>query len=142
MVDPLPEPQRYTGHLIRRAQQRHNALWQAEVSEKVSSVQYAVLAILEREPGISQNDLGRHLSLDRSTIADLIRRMRRRGVVSREQDPEDRRRNVLALTEQGRTEFDELRPGVEHVEALLTGGLSADERTLLRGLLQTVLAQD
>jgi DNA-binding MarR family transcriptional regulator len=70
-----PEPLRHTGHLIRRAQQRHAALWQEHVSAEVSSVQYAALAVLERMPGASQSELGAELDLDRSTIADIVSRL-------------------------------------------------------------------
>ena len=51
-VDPEEsEPLRYTGHLLRRAQQVHLAVWQREVSNEVTSVQFAALAVLDRVGG-------------------------------------------------------------------------------------------
>lgn len=134
-----PEPLRYTGHLLRRAQQLHATLWIRMVSHEVTSVQFAALAVLERRPGISQRDLGGELDLDRSTIADMVTRMARRGVVTREQSASDRRRNTLSLTPEGRAELTQLRPGVQEVEAALTTALSADERATLRSLLRILL---
>lgn len=139
-MEELPEPYRYTGHLIRRAQQRHNALWQQEVSKRVSSVQYAALTTLQRSPGMSQNELGAALDLDRSTIADLVSRMVARGVISREQDATDRRRNLLHLTPLGAAEVNELRPGVERVNRLLTDPLDSQQTEQLRRLLRALLA--
>lgn len=135
-----PEPQRHTGHLIRRAQQRHLALWQEHVSTEVSSVQYAALTILERCPGASQSDLGAELDLDRSTIADLVARMERRGLIERRAHPSDRRRYALCLTDAGAAETIRLRPRVHMVNATLTEGMSAEQRTTLRALLQIVVS--
>jgi DNA-binding MarR family transcriptional regulator len=129
-----PEPLRHTGHLIRRAQQRHAALWQERVSAEVSSVQYAALAVLERMPGASQSELGAELDLDRSTIADLVSRLERRGVIERSPHESDRRRYSLRLTA-----VDRLRPLVSEANATLTEGLSAGELATLRMLLKRIL---
>lgn len=135
----VPQSLQYTGHLLRRAQQRHTALWNQEVSTSVSSVQFAALAVLEERPGISQAELGTALDLDRSTIADLVVRMLRRNLISREQSTGDRRRNVLAITEAGRAELAILKPGVARVEHELVGAMSPSDRDALWGLLATVL---
>lgn len=135
-----PEPLPHTGHLIRRVQQLHAALWSREVSTKVSSVQYAALVILEERPGISQRDLGEQLDLDRSTIADLVNRMTARGLIRREQSTEDRRRKVLDLTDEGARTLRAMHPDVDRVQELLTGGLSSAELSTLRHLLREVLA--
>ena len=129
----------HTGSLIRRAQQRHVAIWTQEVSTDVSSVQYASFLVLERRPGVSQRELGDELDLDRSTIADLTARMVRNGLVERVGDPQDKRRNTLYLTEHGRAQLDMLKPRVETVEHLLTQHLSSAERDALRCLLERML---
>jgi DNA-binding MarR family transcriptional regulator len=134
-----PEPLRHTGHLIRRAQQRHAALWQERVSAEVSSVQYAALAVLERMPGASQSELGAELDLDRSTIADIVSRLERRGVIERSPHESDRRRYSLRLTAAGLAEVDRLRPLVSEANATLTEGLSAGELATLRMLLKRIL---
>jgi DNA-binding MarR family transcriptional regulator len=129
----------HTGNLIRRAQQRHVAIWLREVSGEVTSVQFAVLLVLEQRPGISQRELGDELDLDRSTIGELATRMMRNGAVERVADPQDKRRMTLYLTAQGQAQLDELRPRVERVEQLLTEPLSAAERDTLRNLVERVL---
>ena len=129
----------YTGHLLRRAQQLHVAVWLRDVSSETSSVQFAVLTVLDHRPGASQRDLGRALDLDRSTIADLVARMMRRGLIERERDGDDRRRNVLQLTGAGRAELARLRPRVDAIEPALTAGLDPVEREELRRLLSRVL---
>ncbi len=131
----------HIGHLVRRAQQLHLALWNREVSLEVSSVQFTSLSVLSRRPGISQADLGAELDLDRSTIADLIERMVRNGLVSREQSTEDRRRKVLHLTDAGERTLIELRPRVDRVEVLLLEALTPERGEALRDMLLAMLAQ-
>lgn len=133
-------PSAYTGFLFRRAQQAHVAAWQREVSSTISSVQFGALSVLSRMPGSSQQDLCDELDLDRSTIADLVHRLERRGLIERRRDDADRRRNRLVLTGSGDDAFTELRPRVDEVERTLTNALSPDESRQLRALLTKVLA--
>lgn len=133
------EPLHYTGHLIRRAQQRHAALWQEQVSAEVSSVQFAALAVLERLPGASQSELGAELDLDRSTIADIVARLERRGVIDRTPHESDRRRYALRLTPAGHDELGRLRPFVDAANATLTAALNVSELSTLRILLKRIL---
>jgi len=133
------EPLRHTGHLLRRAQQLHLAVWLRDVCSETTSVQFAALTALDQRPRASQRELGRVLDLDRSTIADLVARMVRRRLIERERDEDDRRRNVLQLTAAGRDELARLRPRVEAIEPTVTGGLSPSERDELRRLLHRVL---
>ncbi len=135
------EPLRHTGHLLRRAQQLHLAVWLRDVSAETTSVQFAALTVLDQRPGASQRELGRVLDLDRSTIADLVTRMVRRGLIERERDTDDRRRNVLQLTPAGHDELAYLRPRVEAIEPTLTAGLRPSERDELRRLLYRILEQ-
>jgi len=132
---------RYTGSLVRRAQQRHLAVWLSEVSAEVTSVQYATLVVLQQTPGVNQRQLGDELDLDRSTIADLVARMVRHGLIERTSDPADKRSNVLFLTAAGRKQLTTLRPRVEGVERILTAALSPQECSELRRLLSALLAE-
>lgn len=141
MAEETREPQRFTGFLLRRAQQQHVATWLRIVGSEPTSIQYGVLSVLARRPGSAQKVLCEELDLDRSTIADLCVRLERNGLVSRSQDREDRRRNVLKLTEAGQAEFSRLGPLVEQVQAELSAGLSEAEIQQLRSLLNTMLTQ-
>lgn len=135
-----PEPQRHLGYLIRRAQQRHIAAWARWASTETSSVQYSILAVLERRGEASQRELCDDVDLDRSTVADLVARMQRRGLVERRRSAEDARRNTVCLTERGHDELERLRPRVEAVQNELAAGLSAEEGARLRELLELLLA--
>lgn len=133
------EPQRHTGFLLRRAQQKHLAIWQNLIPTDTTSVQYGVLAVIERRSGIAQKEICEELDLDRSTIADVCSRMEKNGLVTRKPAPEDRRRNVLELTEAGSAELNRLRPLVDDVQNELTSQLSAAELAQLRSILTRII---
>ncbi len=132
---------KFTGSLVRRAQQRHVAVWLSEVSAEITSVQYAALEILQRTPGVNQRQLGDELDVDRSTVADLVARMVRNGLIERSDDPVDRRSYVLSLAAAGSNQLAALRPRVEEVERILTSKLTPRESVELRRLLLALLPQ-
>jgi DNA-binding MarR family transcriptional regulator len=132
----------FTGYLIRRAQQAHVAVWQREVSTEISSPQFGVLSVLNQSPGQSQAKLCEELDLDRSTIADIVQRLDRRGLIERNRHQADRRRNVLYLTPMGLAEYERLLPRVGTLDHVLTSRLSDSEAAELRRLLAAVLDHD
>lgn len=131
----LPEPQRHVGNLIRRAQQLHLATWSRVASAEITSAQYSILAVLDRTGESSQRELCDEVDLDRSTVADLVRRMERSGLISRQRAAGDARRNVVTLTEHGAAERERLAPLVVEVQRELTGHMDpAESDALFRGL--------
>ena len=142
MSEETREPQRHTGFLLRRAQQRHVAAWQAVIAGDVTSVQYGVLAVLARRPGLAQKEICAELDLDRSTVADICSRMEKNGLLTRVAARDDRRRNVLDLTPEGNRELARLRPLVDAVQDRLTEQLSPEELEQLRMLLAKILSDE
>jgi DNA-binding MarR family transcriptional regulator len=130
----------YTGFLIRRAQQVHASLWLREASTEITSVQFGALNLLQLHPGIDQRTLGDYLQLDRSTIADVSRRLQRRGYIERDRDAADRRRNILQLTQLGVAVLTELQPRARRVNQILVGNLTERDRDELHRLLNILLA--
>lgn len=131
----LPEPQRHVGNLIRRAQQLHLATWARVVSAEITSAQYSILAVLHRLGEASQRELCDEVDLDRSTIADLVRRMEKADLIARRRAAGDARRNIVTLTELGEAEHARLAPLVIEVQRELTAHLDpAESVALFRGL--------
>ena len=131
----LPEPQRHVGNLIRRAQQLHLATWARIASPTVTSTQYSILAVLDRLGEASQRELCDEVDLDRSTVADLVRRMEKAQLIERRRAAADARRNVVTLTAHGAAERARLAPLVMEVPRELTGHLApAESAALFRGL--------
>src|SRR5215469_1273902 len=71
-------------HLMRRCHQFYGDLYAREsISQDLTKQQYLVLAALENHEatGISQTDLVESTGIDRSTLAEMMRRMLERGLV-------------------------------------------------------------
>ncbi|WP_238019782.1 MarR family winged helix-turn-helix transcriptional regulator [Dactylosporangium sp. AC04546] len=143
---PSPVPQavetdmyQQPGHLIRRAQQVHNWLWTTDVSNEVTSTQFAVLSAIASTPHIDQNSLSRQVSLDTSTVGDVVNRLLERGYVVRSRDPDDRRRNVLTLTEEGDRLHAVISVAASRMTERLVESLSEQDRDDLVRILQTLV---
>jgi DNA-binding MarR family transcriptional regulator len=90
------------GFRLRLAMQRHTALFMAEIPGRLTQTQFAALAKLLEVGACSQNYLGRLIYLDASTIKGVVDRLRARGLVAICDDPNDRRRRAVTLTDKGR----------------------------------------
>ncbi|MDA0241436.1 MAG: MarR family winged helix-turn-helix transcriptional regulator [Proteobacteria bacterium] len=91
------------GHLLRRAHQRHTAIFQANIADQqLTPLQFAALMKLADVGEASQNHLGRLTAMDAATMQGVIKRLIARGLIARRPDPDDRRRLLLTLTEDGR----------------------------------------
>ncbi len=99
---------------------------------------YAVLMALATEDGQSQRQLSARLGIHRNVMVSLIDGMESDGLVKRMPHPEDRRAFAITLTARAR----DLLPGLDEtghaLEGRVTAPLSAEEREVLRGLLQRV----
>ncbi len=94
------------------------------------------LAQLHRHPeGLRMNELSRHLMVTGGSITGLTDQLEREGLVQREQSPQDRRAFVLRLTPAGRAAFEAMAAVHEGWVIELLGGLNANERSTLHGLL-------
>ncbi|MCA9936935.1 MAG: MarR family transcriptional regulator [Ardenticatenaceae bacterium] len=71
-----------------------------EYGEKMSSLQYGILRMIQFEP-LTVSELGRRLGLNPSTLVRSVDALERKGLAQRGSDPQDRRRNPVALTEKG-----------------------------------------
>ncbi|AXI81153.1 MarR family transcriptional regulator [Peterkaempfera bronchialis] len=125
---PLLDAQRAVGYLIRVAQQVHTRLWNEHVGAELTAPQHAVLAVLDLEPGIDQRTVGERASLDKATMAEMVSRLVRRGLLLRRRDPSDGRRNLLSLSPVGQESLHRCTPGVREVQRLLLEPLDEADR--------------
>ena len=95
--------QQSPGHLLRRAQQYADDLYKAEVGANGPTArQFTVLHTVGADEGLSQTDLVRRTGIDRSTLADMISRMTKKGWLARSRTKDDARANAVKLTAEGR----------------------------------------
>lgn len=121
------------GHLLRRLQQISAANWSIQVSSSVTSAQFAVLNCLIENHGLDQTTLGQLAFLDRATMAELAVRMAKRGLISRDRDPSDRRRWIISITDQGVATHRDMAEKSVNMNSALFSVLNEEEiETLMR----------
>lgn len=97
-----------------------------------------VLVLMEREAPTSVGDLGTELRLDSGTLTPLLKRLEGAGLVRRERDPEDERRVLVDLTDQGWA----LEKRLAEIPTKLMASMrvTVDEAMALRDQLDTLIA--
>jgi DNA-binding MarR family transcriptional regulator len=127
------------GFLLRRAHQRATSIFTGNFSDlNLTPTQFAALAKIADRGGVSQNLLGRMTAMDPATMKGVIDRLLERGLITRRPDPDDRRRAVLELTEQGMALLQEAVPqGFRTTEDTLQP-LTRDERQRFLSLLSKI----
>ncbi|MFG3345914.1 MarR family winged helix-turn-helix transcriptional regulator [Streptomyces sp. NPDC048018] len=128
----------HPGHLARRLQQAHHLMWTTMVSEEITSPQFGVLNALTAEPGLDQRTVGERVALDRSTIAEVVGRLIRRGLLDKVRDPADGRRFLLRLTPEGTRAHRKLTVRTARMNQVFLAPLSAEEQALFLSLLRRV----
>ncbi|MGZ4594674.1 MAG: MarR family winged helix-turn-helix transcriptional regulator [Actinomycetes bacterium] len=94
------------------------------------------LAVLEGagQP-LSPTTIAERLIVTTASTTSLLDTLERRGLVTRQADPDDRRRLLVSLTDEGRQVVDEFLPEVVALQTAVMAGLSEGERQrLLRSL--------
>lgn len=125
------------GHLIRRAHQRHTALFMAMIGDaQVTTTQYAALVKLYEMGELSQNHLGRLTAMDPATIQGVIRRLTDRKLIAHRPDRNDKRRRCLSLTATGRDMVGRLLANGPKVSQATLDPLSPDEQRQIVALLK------
>jgi len=104
--------------------------------------QFAVLVAVAGNEGQSQTDLVERTGIDRSTLADIIRRMLKKGLLSRKRTKTDARAYAVRLTQQGRDSLNAAQPGAKNADARVLAALPPGKRdeflTLLAAIVKSI----
>jgi DNA-binding MarR family transcriptional regulator len=107
-------------HLLHRAQQAADEAFAAAFADTgLTPRQLAVLVIVAEREGTNQVGLVDATGIDRSTTADLVRRLMRKGLLARRRARHDARSNVLRLTDEGRSLLTTFRARAAEVDRML-----------------------
>ncbi len=129
--------ERQAGHLLRRAHQRHSAIFQEHIGDsQLTPLQFAALTKLADLGEVSQNQLGRLIAMDAATMQGVIKRLAARGLIHRRPDPDDRRRLILSLTADGRALAAGSLAAAAKITRLTLAPLSAAEQRAFLALLE------
>ena len=136
---------RSPGHLLHRAEQRAEEVFAALLDDdNVTLRQFAVLAAVAEQAGLTQTDLVRITGIDRSTLADMMSRMEKKGLIAREKSSEDKRAKSVRLTGKGRARMGDAAPHAMAADEAILNALPKNKRRAfletLQGLVATIEA--
>jgi MarR family transcriptional regulator, lower aerobic nicotinate degradation pathway regulator len=129
--------QEQVGFVLRKAHQRHVAIFAARIGD-MTPPQFAALAKLADVGETSQNQLGNLVAMDAATVKGVIDRLKARGLVELTKHDADKRRLLVNLTPKGRETVERLIPLAEQITAETLQPLSPKEATTLLKLLSRI----
>ncbi|MFI5890310.1 MarR family winged helix-turn-helix transcriptional regulator [Actinoplanes sp. NPDC051513] len=96
---------------------------------------YRVLSSLAMKGPASQADLGRRVGIHLSDMVKALNEMAAAGFIRRVPNPDDRRRNIIMITDQGRARTEQLARQAGSIQDELLEPLDRAEREQLTTLL-------
>jgi DNA-binding MarR family transcriptional regulator len=112
----------------------------AHTAHHLSPRQFQLLGLLHDQGATGQQELGQVMGVDPSVLVTLLNPLEADGYVSRQRDPADRRRHVVALSPAGAEHLAAAAGAQRAAEDELFSGLDQDQRDQLRQLLLALQA--
>ena len=128
-------------HLLHRANQVAAERFAKAIGDTdVTPRQVAVLGIVATNEGVSQTGIVEASGIDRSTLADIVRRLVKRGLLARRRSKQDTRAYNVTLTTEGRRLLTSASPILARVEADILESLPVKRRAELLATLDLLTA--
>ena len=104
-------------HLLHRAVQAVEMIYQGEVgAADLTSRQLAVLITVAEKEGLSRAGIVTKTGIDRSTMAGIVQRLTKKGLLQQRDSKEDGRAYVVSMTNEGRKTLRKIGPLVNNVD--------------------------
>ncbi|MFF5965527.1 MarR family winged helix-turn-helix transcriptional regulator [Streptomyces collinus] len=133
---PLPAIRALPSWLLGRAAARGRALVAAALAEEDMRMWHHVVLSAVRDLGpVAQADLGRGVRLDPKDLVGVLNDLQAAGLVVREPDPRDRRKNAVSLTARGARLLKRCEKAARAANDELLAPLSAAEREQFMAML-------
>ncbi|MFF7765601.1 MarR family winged helix-turn-helix transcriptional regulator [Streptomyces massasporeus] len=138
---PLPAIRSLPSWLLGRAAARGRALVaEALAGEDMRMWHHVVLSAVRDLAPVAQADLGRGVRLDPKDLVGVLNDLQSAGLVVREPDPKDRRKNAVSLTERGARLLKRCEKAARAANDELLAPLSAAEREQFTAMLLRISA--
>lgn len=127
---------------------RKSHIWLSEGCEQydLTAAQAVVILIVCDHGELTQDEVTKRLSLDKSVIAKTVTKLAELGFIERSTNPKDKRTFDIRPTEKARAAYQRVQEQIENCFGRMTGRMSDSERDEFRRLLllaaETTLAQD
>jgi DNA-binding MarR family transcriptional regulator len=127
--------------LLAKNHQRANSLFREALEHyDITPPQFGILAMLWKQDGLSQTQLGSLGSMDRTTLGGIVDRLEKQGLAVRRDDPGDRRTYLIFLTDRGKELQGLLGPIADRSNDAVSANLTPAEKEQLIKLLKKMRA--
>ena len=128
------------GFLVRRMHQIHVGLFLEECRDyRITPIQFAILTVLRSGNAVDQVTVSNSVGIDRTSGADVIKRLQRRGLIERIPSREDRRAKLVHITNEGSAFVRRVQPHMERAQDRFVGPLTLGEQKLFNKLIKKVV---
>jgi DNA-binding MarR family transcriptional regulator len=133
------EPQDLLAYLLKHATRRLTELTDAALAPlDIDGKDFGVLRVLIARKLPSQQQVAETLSVDRTTMVAVLDALESKGIVTRRPAPNDRRRNVVELTERGLELFRQAEKIYADTEREFLAEVTAESAAHFRAVLRAV----
>lgn len=128
------------GHLLRRAYQRHAAIFQQHIPDsQLTAAQFVSLCAVRDLETCSLSDIVKVTAIDQATIRGIVERLKARDLIALSHDSADRRKVLVSLSDAGRALVSENVPFASQITEATYGNLNPAERVALVFLLRKMI---
>ncbi|PAU75175.1 MarR family winged helix-turn-helix transcriptional regulator [Halomonas salipaludis] len=129
------------GHLLRKAYQRHTAIFQRHSYDKqLTAIQFVTLCTVMERGASSLTEIVNATAIDPATIRGVIKRLKAREWITLTTDPGDQRKVMVVITEAGETLVENMVPIAKQISDQTMSNLNPAERIALLHLLEKMNA--
>jgi DNA-binding MarR family transcriptional regulator len=114
---------------------------EAYEAEGLHPYHHAVLAVLDEGSRETQGQIADALGYDRGQLVGLLDELEERGLIERQRDPADRRRQSVRMTADGKRSLEKLRELALGIENDFLASLDEGQRSSLQALLRELARQ-
>ena len=100
--------------------------------------QAPMLLILSEKDGLTQKEIAEKMKIKPSTVAIMVRRMRKRGLIITQRDEKDRRFSKVYLTDEGKKFICKLKKIFKQLEEECFSNFTEEEKEILKNYLERI----
>ena len=102
----------------------------------INTSQYLFIAVLCKEPGITQDKLPERIGINKSNVTRVLAQLEEAGFIRRESNPQDKRTTTVHPTQRAYEAYPQSRKVVAEWDAATTSMFSEEEKQTLQALLR------
>ena len=136
-----PSLKHYFGYCLFKVASKQKSLIDQEITKiGLQTPHLGILVILWKEGPVSQIKLGDSIGVDKASMVKLVDALEDQKLIMRQDDPNDRRVNLLTITSMGKKKITQAKKIVEDVEKKFLHCLSLTEQENLKAYLAKLVS--